>query len=244
MGLFSGLKNAVKWVGGKIVEGVVTVVDCTLEVCQTVAQAAADGIQWLQDKIEHWRPKNPPVEPVYPEAKEADEKLIDPVVKKIEEHFPTGISNFVEQTTEEKRAEKIAELVPVIAQTMGIKNIPEVEFYVPEDEEIVSYGAYNWRENKLKLNLAMAVSNDKEIYKEQVSTVLHELIHARQIGAVKAWICGESIEEYGYQGSYIHMLANNMFNYITIDESPEAYIKQPLEAEAFWFESKVKPSLN
>jgi hypothetical protein len=64
MGLFSGLKNAVKWVGGKIVEGVVTVVDCTLEVCQTVAQAAADGIQCLQDKIEHWRPKNPPVEPV------------------------------------------------------------------------------------------------------------------------------------------------------------------------------------
>ena len=42
----------------------------------------------------------------------------------------------------------------------------------------------------------------------------------------------------------LQVMANNFLNYITPGENYEAYTKQPVEAEAYWFEEQIKPSFN
>ena len=242
MGLFEKIKKSVQWVGEKLVQGVATVVDCTLEVCQDIAQATADGINHIREKIERWKPKNPPVDPVFPSAKAADAPLVERVNDSIKQQFPNGIRTTSINSTEEEKVKHISELVPKIATAIGIEQTPDLEFFVPENTEEIhtNCGAYNWAENKLKLNLAMIVNNAPELYEEQVCTVAHELIHARQREAVNAWANEKSIEKYGYPKEYVQLMAYNFIHYISPYENPEAYSKQPVEAEAFWFEYQIK----
>ncbi len=253
MGFLTRLKEGAKKLGQsvinagkKLVQGVATVVDLTLEVCQDVAEAVVDGIQWVRDKIEEWTPKEPPADPIMNDAKDADTPLIVPVGDKINEKFPNGIRETAINTKADTRVKEIAELVPTLATTMGIENVPEVVFFTPEDDELkyMNYGAYNWRENKLKINAAMIVGETPELFEEQVYTVAHELIHARQVAAVIDWANGKSVDKYGYTTEYVEILADNFLNYITYSEDPEGYCKQPLEAEAFWFESQIKQFIN
>lgn len=254
MGLLTGLINGAKKLGEsvknavkKLVQGVATVVDLTLEACQSVAEAVADGIQWVRDKIEEWTPKEPPADPIMNDAKQANTPLIKPVGDKINENFPSGIRETAVNTTADTRIKEIAELVPTLATTMGIEEVPEVVFFTPESEELkhTSCGAYNWTNNQLKINAAMIVCDDApELFEEQVYTVAHELIHARQVAAVRDWANGKSVDKYGYTTEYVEILAYNFLNYITYGEDPEGYCKQPLEAEAFWFESQIKEFIN
>ena len=90
----------------------------------------------------------------------------------------------------------------------------------------------------------MIVHDAPELYIEQVSTIVHELVHARQRLAVEDWINGKSVERYGYTEEYVQILADNFNNYITPDENPEAYSKQPVESETFWVESQIKSQIN
>ena len=105
-------------------------------------------------------------------------------------------------------------------------------------------GGYRHRDNSLRLNLAMIVSDEPELFREQVSTIFHELVHARQHEAVFALANGKPYEEYGYSVEDLQVMANNFLNYITPGENYEAYTKQPVEAEAYWFEEQIKPSFN
>lgn len=242
MGILSSLKS----VGKAIVKGVVKAVDCTLQVCEAVATVTADACHWVRDKIRKWTSPTPPKDPVHPSAKEADKPLVDNSIRTVREHFPATVVETAIHSNSEDRKKKIEELVPKAARAMGIKNPPTVEFFIPDSiEQLHSLcGGYRRSDNTLRLNLAMIVSQEPELFREQVSTIFHELIHTRQHEAISAFAEGKPYEEYGYSAEYIQIMAENMLNYITPGENPEGYSKQPIEAEAFWFEEQIKPYFN
>lgn len=246
MGFLSKLKTAASTVGRAIVKGAIKAAECTLELCEDIATLTADGCRWAREKINKWTSSTPPKDPVPPIVIAADTPLIDNSIDTIKEDFPNGVINSAKNSNEEDRKNMIVELVPKTAQAMGIKNPPEVIFFVPDSiEQIHSLcGGYSRQDNTLKLNLAMIVSNEPELFREQVSTIFHELVHARQYEAVMAWANDKPCEEYGYSTEYLQLIAYNMLNYIGPDENYEAYTKQPIEAEAFWFEEQIKPHFN
>ena len=250
MGLFSefvsSLKNAAVSVGNAIVDGVIKAVDCTLQVCETVATVTADACHWVRDKIREWPSPNPPTDPVPSSVKKADQPLVDNSIHAIREHFPAGVIETAINSNPEDRKKKIEELVPIAALAMGIKNPPELEFFFPDSIEQMNSlcGGYRHKDNTLRLNLAMIVSGEPELFREQVSTIFHELVHTRQHEAVSALADGKPYEEYGYSVDYLQVMAENMLNYVAYGENYEAYTKQPIEAEAFWFEEQIKPYFN
>lgn len=248
MGLFTGLISSIKSVavtiGNAIVDGVIATVDCTLELCEAVATVTADACQWVRDQIREWTTREVPTDPVAPSVKEADKPLVENSIGVIKEHFPAGVVETAINSNPEDRKKKIEELVPKAAQAMGIKNPPTVGFFVPDSiEQMHSLcGGFRPGDNALRLNLAMIVSEEPELFREQVSTIFHELIHARQHEAVCALADGKPYEEYGYSVEDLQIIAHNLLNYITSSENYEAYTKQPVEAEAFWVEEQIKHS--
>lgn len=242
MGLFSGLKK----IGKKVWNGVVKVAECTLEVCSTVAQYCADKTHELAGKIRKWTIPDKPKDPVPIPIKEHYAPIANDASRIVREKFPNGVKAACEQCNPEERVQRVVGLVNEAAVCLGIKNPPEVEVFTPDNiEDAFSlYGAYNRRENKLKLNLPMIVSGEPELLHEQISTVFHELIHARQHRAVEAWCNGKSVEGFGYTEEYVAILADNFIHYIRPEENYEAYTKQPVEAEAYYFESLIKSLYN
>lgn len=246
MGLLSKIGEKVANAGRVIAKGVIKAVDCTLQVCEAVATVTADACHWVREKIREWESPYPPKDPVPPSVIMADQPLVDNSIDAIKGHFPAGVIETTINSNPEDRKKKIEELLPIAAQAMGIKNPPTLEFFVPDSiEQMHSLcGGYRHRDNTLRLNLAMIVSGEPELFREQVSTIFHELVHARQHEAVSALAEGKPYEEYGYSVDYLQVMAENMVHYIRPEENYEAYTKQPIEAEAYWFEEQIKPFLN
>ena len=242
MGLLSGLKS----LGKTVWNGVVRVGECTLEVCSTVAQYCADKAHELAVKIREWTIPDKPKDPVPIPVKEHYVPIANDVSTIVREKFPNGVKTACEQCNPEERVQRVVGLVTEAAACLGVKNPPEVELITPDNVEdtFCLYGAYNGRENKLKLNLPMIVSGVPELLHEQISTVFHELVHARQRRAVEAWCNEQSVEEFGYTEEYVATLAYNFEHYIKPEENYEAYTKQPIEAEANYFESLIKSMYN
>lgn len=246
MGFWSSLKEVAIGVGSAIVNGVVKAVDCTLQVCQAVATVTANGCRWARDKIREWTTPKAPTDSVPASVIKADQPLVENSIGAIKEHFPSGVVQTALLSNPEDRKKKVEELVPIAARALGIKNPPTLDFFIPDSIEQMNSlcGGYRQRENTLRLNLAMIVSEEPELFREQVSTIFHELVHARQHEAVSALAEGKPYEEYGYSVEDLQVLASNFLNYITPEENYEAYTKQPVEAEAYWFEEQIKPSFN
>ena len=246
MGFFSEIGEKWASAGRTKVRGIVKTVDYTLQVCQAVATLTADACRRVREKIRTWASPKPPKDPVPPIVKIADQPLVENSIGAIKEHFPAGVIETAVNSNTEDRKKKIEELVPKAARAMGIKNPPELEFFVPDSIEQMNSlcGGYRQKDNTLRLNLAMIVSGEPELFREQVSTIFHELVHTRQHEAVSALAEGKPYEEYGYSVDYLQVMAENMLNYITPGENYEAYTKQPIEAEAYWFEEQIKPSFN
>ena len=242
MGLLSGLKS----LGEKAWNGVVKVAECTLEVCSTVAQYCADKTHELAGKIRKWAIPVKPKDPVPKQVKEYYEPVARDASRIVREKFPNGVKTACEQCNPAERVQRVVGLVTEAAACLGVKNPPEVELFTPDNIEDTFrlYGAYNRRENKLKLNLPMIVSGEPELLHEQISTVFHELVHARQHRAVEAWCNGKSVEEFGYTEEYVATLADKFVHYTKPEENYEAYTKQPVEAEAYYLESRIKSLYN
>lgn len=242
MGLLSGLKS----LGKKVWNGVVKVAECTLEVCSTVAQYCADKTHELAEKIRKWTIPDKPKDPVPISIKEYYVPIANDASRIVREKFPNGVKAACEQCNGKELVQRVAGLVNEAAACLGVKNPPEVELFIPDNIEDTFrlYGAYSPRDNKLRLNHPMIVSGEPESLHEQISTVFHELVHARQHRAVEAWCNGKSIEEFGYTEEYVATLADNFVHYTKPEENYEAYTKQPVEAEAYYFESLIKSLYN
>ncbi len=240
MGLLSVLRNLGVFVGNMVID----TVDCTLSVCNAVLHGTRSALMWLRNKLNGWK-RDYPVENLPSPPPEVEDLM--------NELFPCGVAEAFENANAEDKKNMIENLVPHVAELLNIKNPPNVEFFVPDNvEEFHSLcGAYCHDTNTIKLNLAMIVSDDIQFFVEQISTVFHEMVHARQYEAVFSVADCQDVdeeekiaEEYGYTLEYVNILIDNMLNYTTPAENMEAYVKQPLEAEAFYFESQIKQFLN
>ena len=195
MGLLSGLKS----LGKKVWNGVVKVTECTLDVCSTVAQYCADKCLEFVERVQKWYIPDKPKDPVPIPIKEHYAPIANDASRIVREQFPNGVKAACEQCNGKELVQRVAGLVNAAAACLGVKNPPKVELFIPDNIEDTFrlYGAYNYRDNKLKLNLPMIVSEEPELLHEQISTVFPELVHARQHRAVEAWCNGKSVEEFG-----------------------------------------------
>lgn len=239
MGFLSSLKNAAI----NITKGIVKAVEVTSEACEEAFRWGKEKCHEIKEKIERWQTKGgtPPVDPIPQEVKTSYETKVKSTKDKIKEIFPSGVKEACTKLTPEERKDKVLEIAEVATQILGIDNPPQIVFEIPDNEEDLwrSYGSYNHKDNVLELNLAMIVTEEPKLFQEQISTVFHEMIHARQLRAIDALRQGVSCENMGYTDSWVVNLANNWINYILPRENHEAYTKQPIEAEAYWFEQQL-----
>ena len=201
-------------------------------------EAVAD---WLEIKAEEQRRKKYENEVKRGKHKLKEEKpdvvLQNECIGYIKEKFPTGIKEAMHAKSDEERAETLVEIVHEVAEKMGVE--VKVELDIPQSEaDMRQMGCYNRATNELHINMGYVTCDKPELIAEQVYTVFHELIHARQ------WAIVSGEKDYGYSDERRMMLAQNFRYYIRPEVSDEAYNKQPLEAEAFGFEAKLKEAMS
>lgn len=246
---FKEIRHHVAQGARKVVEGigyaVVSAVDYGIEKINKLAEKTANVCRKASGKLKKWATRLIPKEFALRHAKKADAPLVANANAVIKEHFPEGVHNTALNSTPEKRMKLIEDLVPKAAQAMGLKNPPKLEWLIPENvNEMDSlYGSYRHSDNTIRINLAKVVSGEPELFQEQVSTIFHEMVHARQWEAVSAWADEKPFKEYGYSEYYIKIMAKNFCHYIRPGENYEAYTKQPVEAEAYWLESQIRSSI-
>lgn len=237
MGLLSSLKNF----GAKCVRGVIRAAECTCEVCESAFRWGREKCHEIGAAIKEWQTNKPASDPVPDHVKDRHKPSIQEAKNRIKQKFPKGIKTECERMSPEERKTKIKDIAEEAIKILDIKNPPEIVMEIPEDESKMwtSYGSYCHSTNQLRLNLAMIVTDNPQLYQEQISTVFHEMIHARQLRAIEALAEGKLDESYGYSKNYVKNLAYNLEHYIRPDENAEAYVKQPLEAEAYWYEQEL-----
>lgn len=222
---------------------VISVVDFTSELAEKITEKTQEACGRLKQKIEKWIDPRKPTDKVPPDIIAKNEPLIKDISNEITGKFPDFYSE-VENGNPEERVQKMYDLFMYGCQKMNVSPCPEFGFFRPDDEEDISlFGSYNWGEHKLELNVALITSGNPDHLKEVCGTEFHELVHARQYQAVQAWMAGESVEKFGYTTEYVRILADNFDHYIRPEENYEAYTKQPIEAEAFWFKEQILQQL-
>lgn len=152
----------------------------------------------------------------------------------LKEIFPNGIRDKVSQLSEEELLQLFTDLEKNAEQLLGV-NVDKVDFYTTDTPPECGYfGYYSRQTNSLHINAAFILSGKPELIEEQVYTIFHELKHARQWAAVLDGV------DYGYSEEQLRIWAENMQTYIPPYENDEAYRKQPLERDAYGFESLLK----
>ena len=247
MGLFSWfgekLQSGCDWVKGKCE----SVVNFTKEKIQEVKEKTAIAVERIGEKVERWgtkikefvKPKSKK-KPYSPEP--TDIEAIERAKHTIVEHFPDGIVNTLENLNETQRIDTFQNFVQDAIVDLNLdKTNLDVQIVPPETEEEMSvYGYFSRKDNTLFINAEFIVCDNLELVKEQVFTVYHELMHARQWAAVCAWASTPQGDTFGYSVNRILEYANNYGHYISPRVDRELYRWQPLERDAFGFESKLK----
>ena len=143
-------------------------------------------------------------------------------------------SDKLRDMTVQERVDEIKTVAQDMATVLGIKDAPKVEFVQPTEKE--SYmGMYDHSKNTLFINLAYIDSKDPRAYVEQVSTVVHEMLHALQ------WQVMLSDDTQGFSKELVNSWRHNALHYVTDD--PWLYRHQPLEAFTFGIENAIKEDL-
>ena len=120
---------------------------------------------------------------------------------------------------------------------VGILNSDD--FYTSDEPPACDYcGYYSHSDRSLHINAALILSGKPQLIEEQVYTIFHELKHARQWAAVEGKL--NDVKDYGYSDEQIRIWAENFDHYIPISVSDELYRKQPVESDAFGFETILK----
>ena len=136
--------------------------------------------------------------------------------------------------TVSEREEEIRTVAQDMVTVLDIKDAPKVEFVQPTEKE--SYmGMYDHSKNTLYVNLAYIDSNDPRAYTEQISTVVHEMLHVLQ------WQVMLSDDTQGFSKELVNSWRYNALHYVTDD--PWLYRHQPLEAFTFGIENAIKENL-
>ena len=155
----------------------------------------------------------------------------------LSEVFPYGVENKTRDMSQEELIEFFKQLEKDAEQLMGVS--VETSFYASEHPAIsTTCGFYHHETNTLHINGAFILSGNPKLVEEQVYTIFHELKHARQWAAVEGRLNGTY--DFGYSDEQIKEWAINFKHYIPSFVDDEWYAKQPVENDAFGFESILK----
>lgn len=162
-----------------------------------------------------------------------------PDIKKIEgvqDYFKTkyatrSVSDTFRGMTQVQRCKEMEVIAHDVSKIMGIKEEPKVVF-VTDDKS--SFGSYCHGNNTLSLNVTNVGCNDPRLYVEQVSTVVHEMVHALQFQVML------SDDHHGYSEELVEKWRLNAANYHDPAEGDYLYRTQPLEAWAFGYERTIR----
>lgn len=184
----------------------------------------------VKDKIREVevRWKHPGYTPTPPDQKAA-RKAKDFIDRK----FSKGVKETLQNQSSTERVETMQHVVREASDILDVK-VSRVEYFEPDREHAGVCGYYNRQDNSLHLNAYMVTSDHAELAAEQVYTIFHELIHARQ------WAAVTGKKDYGYSPETLLEWAENFNNYIPCTESDRDYRRQPLERDAFGFEAIIK----
>lgn len=167
-----------------------------------------------------------------------------PDIKKIErvqDYFKTkyatrSASDTFRGMTQVQRCKEMEVIAHDISKVLGIKKEPKVVFVTDNKS---SFGSYCHDNNTLSLNVTNVGCNDPRLYVEQISTVVHEMVHALQFQVML------SDDHHGYSEELVKSWMLNALpeNYIHPWESDYLYRTQPLEAWAFGYEKAIRKHL-
>ncbi len=184
----------------------------------------------VKDKIREVevRWKHPGYTPTFP-----DQKTARKAKEFIDRKFSKGVKETLRNQSSTERVETMQHVVREASDILDVK-VSRVEYFEPDKEHVGVCGYYNRQDNTLHLNAYMVTSDHAELAAEQVYTIFHELVHARQ------WAAVTGKKDYGYPPETLLEWADNFDNYIPYDESDRDYRRQPLERDAFGFEAIIK----
>ena len=169
---------------------------------------------------------------------ESDIELLEKLKNYIEANYPNGIEEKFVGLSDEEMVETFKEIVNDASALMEVP-ISEINFFTPESErEIPLFGFFGREDNSININLAMLLSGDESLIKEQFFTVFHEMKHALQ------WAVVLNPERYNIPPEVVSEWAYNFLHYISCFENDEAYLKQPLEMDTFGLEEVLKGNIS
>lgn len=152
--------------------------------------------------------------------------------------FPNGISERTQNMSKEELLNLFESIVSDAQNLMEI-NVATIDFYTTEEAPACGYcGYYSHSDCSLHINAAFILSGEPALIEEQVFTIFHELKHARQWAAIEGKLNGNI--DYGYSDEQLRIWAENFSHYVPTFVSDELYRKQPVEFDAFGFESILK----
>ena len=214
-----------------------------------LAYLAIELISWVVERISCWseRRQNAEVNPEYLAQVQAmdaqykpeppDVELADKCGAYLAEKFPGGIEAAIQNMSGEDLLELFKQIESDAEQLMGI-GIDIVDIYESETPPTNCYmGYYDHSDNSIHLNKMFILSGNVQLVKEQISTIFHELKHARQWKALEDAIEGQNT--FGYSENQLVAWAENFMHYIPSSVDDELYRKQPVELDTFGFEQQV-----
>lgn len=248
MSLFSrigeGLQQACNWTKEKVRQGY----EWTKEKFKEFKEFVAPTVERIGERVQEWGKKLSDLGNRI--GKKESKRILEPTdleaaeraKETINEHFPYGIEATLEKLSEEERIDKFKELAQSAIEDLGLdKTDLDVQIEIPETEEQASvFGYFSRRQNTLFINAGFIVCDNLELVKEQVYTIYHELMHARQWAAICAWASTPQGDTMGYSVDRILEYANNYAHYTSPNENYERYRNQSLERDAYAFESELK----
>lgn len=209
MGIFTTISRAISRVG------------------EWLAEIACSLLQAIDSWVERIPAERVPLSTEYlPE--EVDVRLSEKLKSLLAEHCPEGVVERMKRMSVSSRAEFVEhDLLPMIAAAMGVDYR---ELVWLESERLCGY--YNHEQRTIGLNIAYLNSDSDKLLTIFVNTILHECKHARQHAAVNG-------VDFGYSQDLVDLWRLNFSNYITPEESDEAYVMQPVEMDASGFANSV-----
>lgn len=156
--------------------------------------------------------------------------------------FPDGVNERTKNMSDEELIAFFQNLVADVQTLMDV-NVDKVEFYSTDNPPACySCGCYIHSERAIRINAAFILSRNPLLVEEQVYTIFHELMHARQWAAIEGKLY--DTKDYGYSDEQIDSWTRNFQNYVPSYVSDELYRKQPVELCAFGFENLLKGENN
>lgn len=242
---WTAVKEGAAYVAEKVKEGVDYAArklhDWSDKAKDYIGEKRLEIAQWHEEKARKLREDKYRIEVIRGKHKLKEEKpdveLENKCVNYLKEKFPKGIKKEMHRKSEVERVETIVEIVNDVSEIMGVD--VKLELDIPQRRaDMKYYGSYNRTTNELHINMGYLTCDKPELVAEQVYTVFHELNHARQWAIVK----GE--KDYGYSDERKMELALNFLYYIRPEVSDYAYVRQPLEANSFGLEEKLKEAMS